>query len=225
MNKDKPIYLDHNATTPIDPEVARAMQPFLEQYFGNPSSVHLYGIQTKKAVEEARRQMAALLNCNPDEIVFTSGGTEANNYAIKGAAFQLRDRGNHIITTTIEHPAVTEVCQFLESQGFRITYVAVDETGLVNPADIEKAITPGTILISVMHANNEVGTIQPIKAIGQITRRRGILFHCDAAQSVERSIRTLRKWGSTCSLWQAINFMLPKASGPFTSSGAFSCRN
>ena len=195
MNKDKPIYLDHNATTPIDPEVARAMQPFLEQYFGNPSSVHLYGIQTKKAVEEARRQMAALLNCNPDEVVFTSGGTEANNYAIKGAAFQLRDRGNHIITTTIEHPAVTEVCQFLESQGFRITYVAVDETGLVNPADIEKAITPGTILISVMHANNEVGTIQPIKAIGQITRRRGILFHCDAAQSVGKIDTDIKKMG------------------------------
>lgn len=195
MNKDKPIYLDHNATTPIDPEVARTMQPFLEQYFGNPSSVHLYGIQTKKAVEEARRQMAALLNCQPDEVVFTSGGTEANNYAIKGAAFQLRDKGNHIITTTIEHPAVTEVCQFLESQGFRVTYVAVDETGLVNPADIEKAITPGTTLISVMHANNEVGTIQPVEAIGQIARRHGILFHCDAAQSVGKIETDVRKMG------------------------------
>ena len=184
MHKNKPIYLDNNATTPIDPEVARAMQPFLDQYFGNPSSVHLYGIQTKKAVEEARRSIAALLNCQPDEVIFTSGGTEANNYALKGAAFQLRDKGNHIITTTIEHPAVSEVCQFLESQGFRVTYVPVDEYGQVNPSDIEKAISPATILISVMHANNEVGTIQPIEAIGQIARSRGILFHCDAAQSL-----------------------------------------
>jgi len=190
-----PIYLDYNATTPVDPEVASAMRPFLDEMFGNPSSTHAFGVSTKKAVENARQQVAALLNCFPDEIIFTSGGSESNNYAIKGAAYQNRDRGNHIITTSIEHPAVTEVCHFLETQGFNITFVKVDEYGMVDPADIEKAITPATILISVMHANNEVGTIQPIAEIGEIAKKNRIIFHCDAAQSVGKIETDVRKMG------------------------------
>jgi cysteine desulfurase len=180
----RPIYLDYNATTPIDPEVAAAMRPFLDEHFGNPSSTHWYGIQTKKAVEKARRQVAELLNCKPEEIIFTSGGSESNNYAIKGVAFANKGKGNHIITSAIEHPAVTEVCGYLEGEGFRITYLAVDEYGLVDPADVEKAITPQTILITVMHANNEVGTIQPITEIAKIAKAHKILMHSDAAQSV-----------------------------------------
>jgi cysteine desulfurase len=192
---DQAIYLDYNATTPIEPEVAEAMKPFLAEMFGNPSSAHIYGTQTKKAVEAARRQLAGLLNCYPDELIFTSGGTEANNYAIKGAAFQNRNRGNHIITSAVEHPAVTEVCSFLESQGFSITYVPVDEFGCIDPDDIGKAITPSTILITIMHANNEVGTIQPIAEVGKIARRHGILFHTDAAQSVGKIETDVQKIG------------------------------
>jgi cysteine desulfurase len=180
----KPIYLDYNATTPIDHEVAEAMKPYLEEYFGNPSSLHLMGIAARKAVENARRQVADLLNCIPEEIVFTSGGTESNNYAIKGIAFTNRQKGNHIITSTIEHPAVTEVCKYLETFGFHTTYIPVDETGLINVEKLEKAITKETILITVMHANNEVGTIQPIEDISMITRKYGITCHTDAAQSV-----------------------------------------
>ena len=180
----EPIYLDYNATTPIDPRVVEAMRPYLEHFFGNPSSVHMYGIQSKNAVEKARKQVAALLNARSDEIVFTSGGTESNNFAIKGAAFARRSAGNHIITTCIEHPAVTEVCHYLEREGFRVTWLGVDESGMVDLKDVEKAIMPDTILISVMHANNETGTIQPVEEIGRIARAHGILFHTDAAQSV-----------------------------------------
>lgn len=180
----KPIYLDYNATTLIDPEVAAAMRPFLEEYFGNPSSSHWYGMQTRQAVEKARGQVAGLLNCKPDEIIFTSGGSESNNYAIKGIAFENRKNGNHIITSAIEHPAVTEVCKYLEGEGFRITYLPVDEFGMVNPADVEDAVTPETVLITIMHANNEVGTIQPISEIAEIAKSHNILMHSDAAQSV-----------------------------------------
>lgn len=192
---EQPIYLDFNATTPIDREVAEAMHPYLNEFFGNPSSSHLFGIQTKKAVETARKQLAALLNCYPDEIIFTSGGTESNNYAIKGAVFQMREKGNHIITSTVEHPAITEVCGYLETLGFKVTYVAVDEFGRVSPADIDKAVTPATILITVMHANNEVGTIQPIEEIAEIARNHKILFHTDAAQSVGKIETDVRKLG------------------------------
>ncbi len=192
---DNPIYLDYNATTPIDREVAEAMRPYLDQYFGNPSSAHTYGLQTKKAVEKARRQMADLLHCQPEEIIFTSGGSESNNWAIKGIAYQNRDRGNHIITSAIEHPAVSEVCRFLESQGFKITVVPVDEFGMVNPADIERAITPATILITIMHANNEVGTIQPLEEIGRIAKKHGIPFHSDGAQSVGKVDTDVEKLG------------------------------
>lgn len=182
--KTKTIYLDYNATTPHDPEVIAAMRPYLEEYFGNPSSSHWYGIQTKNAIENARKQVAALLNCQPSEIVFTSGGTESNNHAIKGVAFARQDRGNHIITTQIEHPAVIEVCKFLEKHGFEVSYLPVDEYGLVRVYDVEMAITPKTILITIMHANNEVGTIQPIEEISKLARERGIVIHTDAAQSV-----------------------------------------
>jgi cysteine desulfurase len=180
----KPVYLDYNATTPIDHEVAEAMKPYLEEYFGNPSSLHLMGIAARKAVENARRQVADLLNCIPEEIVFTSGGTESNNYAIKGVAFANRPKGNHIITSTIEHPAVTEVCKYLEAFGFRTTYIPVDEMGLIDPVKLEKAITNETILITVMHANNEVGTIQPVEDISVLAHKHGIICHTDAAQSV-----------------------------------------
>ncbi len=180
----KPIYLDYNATTPIDPEVAEAMRPYLFEHFGNPSSSHWYGIQTKKAVDEARRQVAALLHCNPEEVVFTSGGSESNNYAIKGTAFANREKGNHIITSAIEHPAVLEVCKYLAEKGFQITYLPVDEFCLVAPRELQESIRPQTILITIMHANNEVGTIQPIAEIAKIAKEHGIVFHTDAAQSV-----------------------------------------
>jgi len=180
----KPIYLDYNATTPIDPAVANAMEPFLREFFGNPSSSHYYGAQTRLATEAARKQVAALLGARPQEIVFTSGGTESNNMAIIGAAHARRHLGNHIITTAVEHPAVLEVCNHLEKEGFQISYVPVDEFGMVDPAGVQKVIRPDTILISVMHANNEVGTIQPVAEIGKMARARGILMHTDAAQSV-----------------------------------------
>ncbi len=180
----KPIYLDYNATTPLDPAVVEAMRPYLEEHFGNPSSTHWYGIQTRKAVEKARRQVADMLQCNADEIIFTSGGSESNNYAIKGAALASRERGNHIITSAVEHPAVYEVCAYLEQAGFRVTYLPVDEHGSVDVEAFRRALSPQTILVSIMHANNEVGTIQPIAEIAGIAKERGILVHTDAAQTV-----------------------------------------
>ena len=180
----KPIYLDYNATTPHDPEVIDAMRPFLEEEFGNPSSSHLYGRAPQKAVVESRRQVAALLHCRPEEITFTSGGTESNNHAIIGIADAYGDKGNHIITSRIEHPAILEVCGYLEKNGMEITYLPVDGQGMVSVAAVEAAIKPHTILITIMHANNEVGTLQPIAEIAKIARERGVLLHTDAAQSV-----------------------------------------
>jgi len=180
----KPIYLDYNATTPHDPEVIAVMRPYLEQHFGNPSSMHWYGQKTREAVETARAQVSFLIGCENDEIIFTSGGTESNNHAIIGTVTALSAKGNHIITTQIEHPAVIEVCKYLETQGIEVTYLPVDEYGLVDVRVVEKAITPKTILITVMHANNEVGTIQQIEEIGKLGRQKGIVFHTDAAQSV-----------------------------------------
>ena len=180
----KPIYLDYNATTPHDPEVIAAMRPFFEEEFGNPSSSHYYGTRPKQAVIRARQQIASLLNCQPEEIIFTSGGTESNNFAIKGCAQAFRHKGNHIITSQIEHPAVLEVCRFLETIGYDITILPVDEFGLVNVADVAAAIKKETLLISIMHANNEVGTVEPITEIAQLAKAHGIIFHTDAAQSV-----------------------------------------
>jgi cysteine desulfurase len=180
----KPVYLDYNATTPIDPEVAEAMRPYLFEHFGNPSSSHWYGKQAQQAVEQARQRVANLLHCGPGEIVFTSGGSESNNYAIKGVALKNYMRGGHIITSEIEHPAVIEVCRYLETKGFEVTYLPVDGTGLIDLETVAGAIRPQTTLISVMHANNEVGTIQPIADIARLARPQGIMVHTDAAQSV-----------------------------------------
>ncbi|MBP9020847.1 MAG: cysteine desulfurase [Syntrophobacterales bacterium] len=179
----KPVYLDHNATTPVDPEVFEAMRPYLTEHFGNPSSPHFYGVEARKAVEKARTQVAGLLDCEPEDVVFTSGGTEANNHAIKGACLARRDKGRHIVTSAVEHPAVIEVCRYLETMGFALTVVPVDAYGMVDLSALKKALTPETTLISVMHANNEVGTVQPVEEISGIARERGILFHTDAAQA------------------------------------------
>jgi len=178
------IYLDHAATTPTHPEVVKAMLPFFTDAFGNPSSIHSYGQEAKGAVEEARTKVAELIGARSEEIVFTSGGTEADNYALKGVAYANEHKGNHIITTSIEHNAVMEVCKFLERREFGITYLPVDKYGLVDPDDARKAITDKTILISVMHANNEVGTIEPVEEIGRIAREAGVYFHTDAVQTV-----------------------------------------
>jgi cysteine desulfurase len=179
-----PIYLDYNATTPVDPLVVEKLLPYLHEHFGNPSSSHEYGREAKEAVETARAQLAALFGAESSEIVFTSGGTEANNQALIATARANSGRGKHIITTEIEHPAVLNPLLWLEDQGFSVTILPVDTYGRIDPAVVERAITPQTTLISVMHANNEVGTIQPLSEIGTIARRHGIIFHTDAAQSV-----------------------------------------
>jgi len=178
------IYLDYAATTPVDPEVVKAMSPFFTDTFGNPSGTYSYGQEAKGAIEEARAKVSELIGAEVDEIVFTSGGTESDNFALVGVAYANEAKGNHIITTPVEHHAVTETCKFLEERGFRITYVPVDEYGLVDPSDVKKAITGDTILISVMHANNEMGTIEPIAEIGKIAKEREIYFHTDAVQTV-----------------------------------------
>jgi cysteine desulfurase len=178
------IYLDHSATTPTHPDVVKAMLPFFTDAFGNPSSVYSYGQEAKGAVEEARSKTAELIGARSEEIVFTSGGTEADNFALKGVAYANGHKGNHIITTSIEHHAVMEVCKFLGRRGFTITYLPVDEYGLVDPDDVRKAITAKTILISIIHANNEVGTIEPVSEIGKIAKEAEVYFHTDAVQTV-----------------------------------------
>lgn len=178
-----PVYLDYNATTPVDPEVAEAMLPFLTQRFGNPSSGHPYGAEARAAVEAARRQVASLLGARSEEVVFTSGGTEGSNTVIQGVARLLRRKGRHVVTSAIEHPAVLEPCALLEEDGWSVTRVGVDQEGRVDPADVEAAITDGTVLVSVMHANNEVGTIQEIAEIARLAHARDVLVHTDAAQS------------------------------------------
>lgn len=179
----KKIYLDNAATTATDARVLEFMSPFFSRVYGNPSSLHAFGQEAKHAIEEARYIVAQFIGAKQDEIVFTSGGTESNNSAIKGVAHARRDKGNHIITSKIEHHAVLETCHFLERQGFEVTYIPVDEFGLIDPADVKKAITAKTILISIMHANNEIGTIEPIAAIGEIAREKGIYFHTDTVQT------------------------------------------
>ena len=179
----KRIYLDYAATTPTHPEVAKAMAPYFTDAFGNPSTLYSYGQEAKGAIEEARVKVAGLIGAQDEEIVFTSGGTEADNFALKGVAYANEKKGNHIITTPIEHHAVIETCKFLERRGFRVTYLPVDGYGLVDPADVRRAITDKTVLISVMHANNEIGTIEPIAEIGRIAREAGIYFHTDAVQT------------------------------------------
>jgi cysteine desulfurase len=180
----KPIYLDYNASTPIDPEVIEEMLPYLQDRFGNPSSSHQYGRQAKEGIEEARRQMAELINAKADEMVFTSGGTESNNIALCGVAFANRKKGRRIVTSVTEHPAVLNPCRWLQKQGFDVKYVGVDRFGMVDLEQLEKLVDNSTILVSVMHANNETGTIQPIREIAEISHRRGALFHTDAAQTI-----------------------------------------
>ena len=180
----KRTYLDYAATTPIHPEVAKAMMPYFTEYFGNPSSIYSYGQEAKSAVGEARAKVASLINAREEEIVFTSGGTEAGNFALQGVALANENKGNHIITSSIEHHAVIETCKFLEKRGFKVTYVPVDRTGMVDPDDIKKAITSKTVMVSVMHANNEIGTIEPIAEISKITREAEIYFHTDAVQTL-----------------------------------------
>lgn len=179
-----PVYLDYNATTPVDPRVADAMMPYLTEHFGNPSSPHPYGVTTRRAVELARRQVASLIGCKPIEIIFTSSGTESNNTVMKGVSSGRPATELHVVTSAVEHPAVREPCSFLESQGARVTVLEVDQYGRVDPAAVAQAVTGGTSLVSVMHANNEVGTIQPIAEIADIAHSVGALLHTDAAQSV-----------------------------------------
>ena len=209
----KPIYLDHNATTPIDSEVVDAMLPFLRENFGNPSSSHWYGTQAKQAVEQSRQSLAELLGCFPDEVIFTSGGSESNNLAIKGVAYAFQNQGKHIITTQIEHPAVIDVCKWLEKESFTVTYLPVDEYGLVDPQAIKKAITAQTIFITIMHANNEVGTIQPISEISKIAHEHNIIFHTDAAQSVGKIPTKVQELGVDLLSVAGHKFYAPKGIG------------
>jgi cysteine desulfurase len=209
----KPIYLDYNATTPVDPQVAEAMQPFLTEHYGNPSSNHRLGRTSRDAIEQARMHVAEVLHCQTDEIVFTSGGTESNNWAIKGVAFANRDKGNHIITSQIEHPAILEVCRYLESYGFNITYLPVDKFGIIHPQSVADAINPNSILISVMHVNNEVGSIQPIREISKIARKKNILFHSDCAQSIGKILVQVDELGVDMLSIAGHKFYAPKGIG------------
>lgn len=180
---ERPIYLDHNATTPVAPEVVEAMLPALRDLWGNPSSAHAYGVAARQAIETARSQVASLLGCRPDEVVFTSGGTESDNAAVLGVAHAFAGRGRHLVLSNVEHPAVDAAAAWLETRGFEVTRVQVDGNGRLDPADVEAALRTDTVLVSIMHANNETGVVLPVAEIGRITRARGIPLHTDAAQS------------------------------------------
>ncbi len=175
--------MDHAATTPTDNEVVKAMEPYFTQKYGNPNSIHSLGQEAREVVEEARKKIAHLIGTNLSEIIFTGGGTESDNFAIKGIAWANQKKGNHIITSKIEHHAVLHSCQFLEKHGFGVTYLPVDKYGLIDPDDVKKAITEQTILVTIMHANNEIGTIEPIKEIGKVVKEAGIYFHTDSVQT------------------------------------------
>lgn len=180
----KEVYFDNSATTMLDKSVLDAMMPYFTEYYGNASAIYRIGRDSKRAIEEAREKVAKVLNCKPSEIYFTSGGSESDNTAIKGIVRANRIKGNHIITSKIEHPAVIETCKELEKEGFEVSYIGVDENGIINIDELENAIKPETILISVMFANNEIGTVEPIKKIGEIARKNNIYFHTDAVQAV-----------------------------------------
>lgn len=181
--EQKRIYMDHAATTYVKPEVLDAMTPYFTEHFGNPSSIHSFARETKKAIDHAREQVANAIGATPSEIFFTSGATESDNWALRGMAYQHKNKGNHIITTAIEHHAILHTCQALEKQGFEVTYLEVDENGLVTPEQVKNAITDKTILVSVMFANNEIGTIEPIEQIGAVCKEKGVVFHTDAVQA------------------------------------------
>jgi cysteine desulfurase len=207
-----PIYLDYNASTPVDPRVLQEMLPYLKEKFGNPSSSHPYGVSLKAGIEQARERLAALLGSKASEIIFTSGATESNNMVIKGVA-ESAPKGSHIIASRIEHPAVLEPCRYLERHGHAVTYLRVDKYGLIDPADLEQAITPKTSLVTIMHANNEVGTIQDIKVLSGIAASRGIPFHTDAAQSVGKVRVQVEDLGADFLTVAGHKFYAPKGIG------------
>lgn len=177
------VYFDHNATTPVHPEVRRAIQPYLDELFGNPSSIHWAGREVRKGVEDARQEIAAFFGCQPLEVVLTSSGTESDNLAIKGIALRPGNRGKHIVTSQVEHPAVINTCRFLEAHGYEVTYVPVNGQGIVEPDAVRRALSPDTILVSIMHANNETGAVMPIAEIGRMAREADVLMHTDAVQA------------------------------------------
>ncbi len=191
----KRVYLDYAATTPVHPDVVKAMLPYFTEVFGNPSSIYSYGQEAKEALEKARKTVAGFIGARDEEIVFTGGGTEADNFALEGVAFANENKGNHIITSAIEHHAILETCHFLEKHGFEVTYLPVDKYGLVDPDDVKKAINSKTILVSIMHANNEIGTIQPIEEIAKVTKEAGVYFHTDAVQTVGHLPIAVNKMG------------------------------
>ncbi|MGQ9524744.1 MAG: cysteine desulfurase NifS [Armatimonadota bacterium] len=213
MNRTDCIYMDHAATTPTDPQVLQAMLPFFTERYGNPATIYSLGTEAKAAVEEARASVAALIGCRPDEVYFTGGATEADNWAIKGTAWANESKGRHIITSAIEHHAVLEPCEFLEKHGFEVTYVRVGSDGIVDPEDVRKAIRPDTILITIMHSNNEVGTIQPVEEIGKIAAEHKILFHTDAVQSAGKVPLDVKQIGCDMMSLSAHKLYGPKGVG------------